>query len=131
MFDLSNWFWQKAKLSAQKNGKKFAIELSEDTINIRLCDRKDSETRAWGNYYKNAGIFIEGHIEEIEIDDTSIREGKVQLTNKRDAIPVLKTKAWEKFANAGSGGFGDANRDLYFTAGIALIGGLLGGAMLT
>lgn len=89
MSRLANTVLGFAQNIANSRGSKLAIELREDSIHYSFQKTTKSNDRSWSNYYANAGLFIKGYAQEIKIDPESIREGKVELTEKAKLEPVF------------------------------------------
>ena len=89
MSRLSNTVLGIAQNIANSRGSKLKIELREDSIQYSFEKASKSKSKAWENYYANAGIFIKGYAQEIKLDPESIREGKVELTEKAKLEPVF------------------------------------------
>ena len=89
---LANYFLNLAKGIAHKDGAKLAIELpdGEGPITYQYETSDDNNSRAWDNFYANAGLFIRGYAEEIELDGEQLRENRVKLTNVAMIEPVFK-----------------------------------------
>ena len=138
MFDFSLKLWNWAINSLRKNGRKPAIFIAEDSIKIKPIPRDPEklndildEPYVLENYYNGAAIFVEGCMEEIELDKESLRNQRVKLTKKADAIPRLQTTAFSKFANPqDNNAFSQDTLNIILIAGLAVVGGILMGATL-
>ena len=89
MSRLANTVLGIAQNIANSRGSKLKIELREDSIQYSFEKASKSKNKAWENYYANAGFFIKGYAQEIKLNPESIRQGKVELTEKAKLEPVF------------------------------------------
>ena len=83
-----------AKSVAEKDNAKLKIELpdGDGPITYKFEKANKNAETAWDNYYANAGLFIRGYLQEIQVDSESLRESKLQLTDKANVETVVKAQ---------------------------------------
>lgn len=121
--DWANKFLDIARGMAEKDNAKLKIELpeGEGSIQYRFEKTNGDETTAWGHYFGNAGLFIEGHAQEINVDSDSLKDATMELTDKAKIEPLIRANVGEALWGFGSGSDKQEQLSYIIMGGLAIV----------
>ena len=119
----ANKFLNMAQNAAEKDNAKLKIELpdGDGPISYKFEKTTSDTNTAWDNYYPGAGLFIRGYAQEINIDADSIRESKLELTEKAKLEPVFNANLAKSLWGFAQGGDKQEQLSYIIIGGLAIL----------